>query len=339
MTRVLVGGVFDLFHKGHEHFLREAKKLGDELIVVITTDKHAKKKGIHENQKTRARKVRESGIPDKVIIGYEGKNYMRIVKEVKPDIIALGYDQKLPVPKREVEKFGIKVVRIESKVEGISSTILRRQRNIKVIGTSHISPESISEIKKTIEREMPDCVAVELDPGRFEALRRGETIKLSAAKEIGFKNYIIAKFLSVLQRYLGKKTGVIPGEEMLTAVNSAIKVKADVAFIDQDIRITLQKLGKVPLSEKFRIFLSLFKKIKIKSESFNLNEVPDEELVEILLKSVKETSPTLYRVLVEERNDYMANALKSLCRRYEKIVAVVGMGHKREILKRLKLNP
>lgn len=218
---------------------------------------------------------------------------------------------------------------------------------IKIIGTSHISPESVEEIQKTIKKLKPECVAVELDPMRFEALKRGETINLSAVKHIGFKNYLFAKILSIIQRYLGEKTGVIPGEEMLTAVESAKNVKGVktvVAFIDQDIRITLNELQKIKFSEKFWLFASIFLKIfsvtffqeKDQSKmrllhSIDLRKVPEQKVVDDVIKFLKEKCPTLHEVLIVQRDKHMARALFELSKRYKKVVAVVGMGHKKGI--------
>lgn len=208
---------------------------------------------------------------------------------------------------------------------------------IKIIGTSHISPESVREIEKTIKKLKPECVAVELDPMRFEALKRGETINLSAVKHIGFKSYLFAKILSLMQKYLGEKTGVMPGEEMLAAVESAKNVKGVktvVAFIDQDIRIILSGLQKMKFSEKLWLFASIFLKI-FSREKIDLTKVPEEKIVSEVVKFLKERCPTLHEVLIVQRDKHMARALFELSKRYKKVVAVVGVGHKKGIKREL----
>lgn len=117
MVRVMATGVFDLLHLGHLFFLQEAKKLGDELIVVVATDKTAKKlKHIPITpQDMRVKMVGELKPVDKAVLGYEDDRY-KIVKELKPDIIALGYDQRHDEEqiKNDLERMGmdIKVVRL-----------------------------------------------------------------------------------------------------------------------------------------------------------------------------------------------------------------------------------
>ena len=210
-----------------------------------------------------------------------------------------------------------------------------QKAKIVIIGTSHISPESIREIDRAIKEEKPDCVAVELDAGRLHGLLKKEPISLSAISEIGFRNFLVAKIFSMIQRYLGRKTGVMPGEEMLTAVKSASEMKADLALVDQDIRITLERMKTIPFTEKVKLFFSFFRKIDTE-EKFDLRKVPVERIVEKVLDELREISPTLYEVLVEERNRYMAKRLFDLSHRYKKIIAVVGIGHKKGILRDLK---
>ncbi len=209
-----------------------------------------------------------------------------------------------------------------------------KEAEIEVIGVSHISPESIKEIREKVKKKKPDCVAVELDRNRFEALRRGEKISISAIKYIGFRNYLFAKIMSAVQGYLGKKTGVIPGEEMLSAVKAGHESGADIALIDRNLKTTLDRLKTISFREKLGLFFSIFKKIKI--ENFDLRKVPPERVVEQIIDQIKETSPGLYRVMIEERNVHMARILSKLQEKYSKILVVVGAGHKKGLEEKLE---
>lgn len=87
-------GVFDLLHLGHLHFLEEARKLGDELVVVVATDKTVREQK-HEpitSEEMRLKMVKSLRPVDQAVLGREGDMY-EIVREIKPDIIALGHDQ------------------------------------------------------------------------------------------------------------------------------------------------------------------------------------------------------------------------------------------------------
>lgn len=94
MVKVMATGTFDLLHMGHIYYLKEAKKLGDSLVVVVATDATVRKLK-HEPinpENIRLGLIRELKVVDEAILGHEGDMYA-IVEELHPDIIALGYDQ------------------------------------------------------------------------------------------------------------------------------------------------------------------------------------------------------------------------------------------------------
>jgi FAD synthetase len=96
--RVVCAGTFDHFHPGHIDFLKQAKVLGDELVVIVARDENVKRiKGMmpEHNESQRRENVEKTRIPDKVILGYADKDIFLILEELKPDIIALGYDQRV----------------------------------------------------------------------------------------------------------------------------------------------------------------------------------------------------------------------------------------------------
>jgi FAD synthetase len=95
LKKVLVFGTFDGLHPGHINFFQQAKKLGDELIVVVARDATVEKvKGRRprKNENARLSDARNAGIAGEVLLGNLGDPYA-IIKQIKPDIIALGYDQ------------------------------------------------------------------------------------------------------------------------------------------------------------------------------------------------------------------------------------------------------
>ncbi len=117
MVRVMASGVFDLLHPGHLYYLKEAKKLGDELVVVVATDNTVRKRK-HEPitpQDMRLEMVEALKPVDMAVLGHEDDMF-RTVEELKPDIIALGYDQDFDDDRLrdELRKRGIdaEVVRI-----------------------------------------------------------------------------------------------------------------------------------------------------------------------------------------------------------------------------------
>lgn len=221
---------------------------------------------------------------------------------------------------------------------------------LHLIGTSHIAQQSIKEIRKYIEEEQPDLVAVELDVQRAAALlqenEKGEkrAVSLKQILHFGLKGYLFAKIGQYLQQKLGKIVGVVPGAEMKTALELAQKHKIQIAFIDQPLQVTLQRFSRsLTWKEKGRFVMDLLsglffprrqlKKLglgKIDLGKWDLKKVPDEKMIALLIQELKQRYPSVYRVLVEERNKYMVRQLVHLLRKHpgKKILAVVGAGHK-----------
>ena len=130
---VLAGGVFDIIHPGHIHTLNAAKALGDELVVAIATDKTAqkmKKRPPLHNQELRCELVTCLSMVDRAVIGHED-DIFETVKEIKPNIIVLGYDQI------HQEKFiddgckrinlNVEIVRLQSPVPELSSSEIEKK--------------------------------------------------------------------------------------------------------------------------------------------------------------------------------------------------------------------
>jgi cytidyltransferase-like protein len=94
--KVMVFGTFDIFHKGHENFLKQARRKGDFVIAVVARDKTVfgvKKQRTANSEQERSKALKESGLADEVILGSLGDKYL-VIKKYKPDVICLGYDQK-----------------------------------------------------------------------------------------------------------------------------------------------------------------------------------------------------------------------------------------------------
>lgn len=114
MKKVMIFGAFDIIHPGHLSLLRNAKKRGNKLIVVVARDKTIKEvKGRKPkfNEEERMSKLASLNIADELILGDLRDRY-KAVKEMKPDVVCLGYDQENFVP--GLEKFKCNVVRLKA---------------------------------------------------------------------------------------------------------------------------------------------------------------------------------------------------------------------------------
>jgi len=218
---------------------------------------------------------------------------------------------------------------------------MQKYRNLTIVGTSHIAIQSVKEVEKTILKINPEIVALELDKLRFKALIYKQKRKLSIKdiKKIGFKGFLFNLIGAWIEKQLGKMVGVPPGTEMKKAVEIAYRIKADLALIDQNISKTLKRLSQeITWKEKLRfvgeIITGFFKRPKIK---IDLTKVPNQKMIKKLTNKLKKQYPSIYKVLIKERNEIMAKSLYNLMNTNKKIVAIIGAGHEEDIIDLIKL--
>ncbi len=130
-------GTFDFFHAGHEFYLKKAKELGDQLIVVIARDRtvqQIKNDPPANNERKRVKAVRSKNIADKVILGYHKDKY-KVIKKYRPDIIALGYDQYVftqALKKTIIDlKLDTSIERVDAHFPQVYKSSLIKKRNIE----------------------------------------------------------------------------------------------------------------------------------------------------------------------------------------------------------------
>jgi len=217
-------------------------------------------------------------------------------------------------------------------------------KNITIIGTSHISIESIKEISDFIKKYKPEIIALELDRKRFYGLLNKTKISFNDIIKMGFKAFLFNLIGAYIEKKLGKLVGVSPGDEMLAAVKGAKKFGLKLKLIDQNIEITLKRLIKgFTWKEKFRVIADIFNGLIFRKpliEPFDLRKVPPKETIKKLMGMVKDRYPTIYDILIKERNEVMAKHLNDLMlnNKEDKILAIVGAGHEDGIIEILKRN-
>ncbi len=209
---------------------------------------------------------------------------------------------------------------------------------IILVSTSHVAEQSAQAVRKVIEREKPDCVAVELDRLRYHALtEHQEASKRELIRALGPATGGLFVLIRLGQKVIGNRLGVIPGIDMLSGVEAARAAKIPIAFIDQDIRLTALRLRKLPKRELLRLFgYMLFgAPAALLPRQAGLAEIPSPETVGEAMDFMKLRLPTLYRTLVTERDYVMVRRLAKLSADYDTIVVVVGAGHASGIKKLL----
>ncbi len=211
-------------------------------------------------------------------------------------------------------------------------------KTVILVGTAHISQESVFLVKKVIEQELPDCVCLELDDKRYQALtqkKQWESLDLKTIiKDKQLSTLLISLLMASYQKRLGGKLGVTPGAELLMAAQTAKELQIPLSLCDRDVRITLRRAWKSTSFLKKGYLLasllaSLFDKSEISEEK--LQELKQKDVLTELMDEMGETLPDLKRVLIDERDLYLVEKIKSSPGK--KIVAVVGAGHIAGMLK------
>jgi len=120
-NKIITFGTFDIFHEGHKNFLKQARKFGDYLIVVVARDEtvgKVKKRLPQNDESVRLKNIKESGLADEVILGSLGNKY-EVIKKYRPDVICLGYDQEVFTEKlreklKEFDLSSAKIIRLKA---------------------------------------------------------------------------------------------------------------------------------------------------------------------------------------------------------------------------------
>ena len=206
---------------------------------------------------------------------------------------------------------------------------------IILVGTAHISQESVDEVRQVIETTQPDIVAVELCENRYKALTekdQWENTPVTSLLKSNKAYFLLAQtFLASIQRRLGKEYGVEPGSEMIAAIDEAKKLNLEVALVDRDIAITLKRAWrKMGIREKFRLGWEFLKAIvgydEEELEELDLKELMKEDVISALMKEFGEIAPSVATVLIHERDEYIAKKILDASQK-GKVVAVIGAGH------------
>jgi pheromone shutdown protein TraB len=133
--------------------------------------------------------------------------------------------------------------------------------SVTVVGTAHVSEDSVREVEETIERERPDVVAVELDESRYRRLQGGEPDDIDPKDLIRGRTvfqFIAYWLLSYVQAKLGERFDVEPGADMMAAVETAERLGMGVALVDRDIQLTVRRFwSRLRFREKAGLFATL----------------------------------------------------------------------------------
>jgi pheromone shutdown-related protein TraB len=205
-------------------------------------------------------------------------------------------------------------------------------KNITLIGTAHVSRQSALLVEQSILEEQPETVCVELCATRLSAMRDSDKwrnmdiVKVIKEKKslMLFMNLVLASF----QKRMADKFDIRPGQEMINAIEAAGQINAQVIPVDREIQITLARVWRgMGIFAKFKLLVqmifSLWASDDIKEE--DIEKMKEEDILQTLLADVKKSHPIIEKVLIDERDRFMAQTIRTAPG--EKITAVVGAAH------------
>jgi pheromone shutdown-related protein TraB len=211
-------------------------------------------------------------------------------------------------------------------------SLIFEEKEVMLVGTAHVSKESVQLVGDIIETEKPDTVCVELCDARYQSIRQKDKwldtdiIKVIKEKKsfLLLSNLLLASF----QKRIADKFDIVPGAEMIKAIDAGEAVGAGIHLADRNIRITLAKTwramglwGKIKLL--FQLILSMGEIGDISEE--DIEKMKQEDVLETLLTDVGKSLPVLKDILIDERDQYLTHKIRTAPGK--KIVAVVGAGH------------
>ena len=205
-------------------------------------------------------------------------------------------------------------------------------RTITLIGTAHVSAESVAEVENAIREIKPASVAVELDEKRADSIRNKDKYReLDIVKVLrrgeGFlllANLVLASF----QRRMGQNVGVNPGDEMLAAMRVADELNIPTVMADRAIQITLKRAwAKNSFWGKCKLLATLLSSAFSKEDmsAQDIENIKEKNEMDSMMNELAEFMPVVKEVLIDERNTYLANKIWGCSG--NSVVAVLGAGH------------
>lgn len=215
-----------------------------------------------------------------------------------------------------------------------------QDKEIYLVKTAHVSKNSVEDVRKCVEEVKPDAICIELDEDRFNKMndednyRNQDIVKIIKEKKVGFLlvNIILASF----QRRIAKSLGSENGGEMLEGIKLANELKIPLILADRPIKTTFSRIwNNLGFNEKMKLLFSIISTI------FDNEEISEEDIanlkqsnaLESALNEVGKKFPIMKKILVDERDLYLATKIKEAPGK--KVVAIIGAGHSQGIIKNI----
>lgn len=214
--------------------------------------------------------------------------------------------------------------------------------NVTILGTAHVSQNSIDEVISIIKKTKPDTVGVELCDARLAAIRDDAYWKkldiFKVFKERKMYLLLSSLILSSFQKKMGHGK-IRPGDEMRAAIANGEANGARIAVIDRDIQTTLKRAwSDVGFMSRMYLFSALITSLFVKEEVTpeKIEEMKSEDVLKDLFSGLPPRYNNIKRVIIDERDEYLAQKIRKEAINSKKLFAVVGAGHLQGIMKHIQ---
>jgi pheromone shutdown-related protein TraB len=214
-------------------------------------------------------------------------------------------------------------------------------KDVYIVGTAHLSQESVQDVRTTVEQVHPETICVELCKSRHQAMTQADTwSKMDVFKVIRQKKamFLLAQLImSSFYRRLGEKLGIQPGAEMIEGIRLAEETKAELILADRDIEITLKRVwGYLGFWNKLKLAVQLTMGIFIHDEidADMVETLKQKDQLESIMAEFAEKFPEIKKRLIDERDTYLAQKTRSSAGKT--VVAIVGAGHVKGIVSQIQ---
>ncbi len=205
-------------------------------------------------------------------------------------------------------------------------------KEIILIGTAHVSKQSAEQVKEVIDAEQPDSICVELDAQRYQSIKEGNKWKnmdiFKVIKEKKATMLLMNMMISSFQSRMAKQFGINPGQEMIQGIDSAEEHGANLVLADRNIQITFSRIWRnLGFMGKLKLLMSIvygiFSDDDLSEE--DLERMKSQDMLDSVLQEFSESFPQLKTPLIDERDQYLAQKIRSA--KGDKVVAVLGAAH------------
>ncbi len=205
-------------------------------------------------------------------------------------------------------------------------------KTVYLLGTAHISKQSVQDVAELVSAVSPDTICLELCPSRYQSMVNPESWKKMDIFQIVRENkalfVLVQLLMSSFYRKMAEKMGVRPGEEMLEGIRQAESTGAEIVLADRGIDITLRRVwGYMSLWHKMKFFFQALTGLVFSGDmqAEDIEKLKEKDQVQVLMEAMGQSFPEIKKRLIQERDIHLAQKIREAPG--ETVVAVVGAAH------------